>query len=107
MENWFFTLKNALLPSNAKKLKHDFNLSNKDLKLACLPHLTAQEPYVKSFQYKVLNSILNTNTKTPKHQNFLKLDISNMTNVLFAELKQKHYTTFSSLPTLKSVLEKS
>ena len=47
--------------SNAKKLKHDFNLSDNDLKLVfTLPHITTQEPYVKSFQYKVLNSTLFT-----------------------------------------------
>jgi len=37
----------AQLPSNAKKLKNVFNLSDKYFKLAfILPHLTAQEPYV-------------------------------------------------------------
>ena len=81
----------AQLPSNAKNLKHDFGLSDEDLKIAYnLPHLTAQEPYVKSFQYKVLNSIYFT-----LMQNFLKLDISSMTKVLFARLKRKHYVTFS------------
>ena len=56
---------NAQLPSNAKKLKRDFHLiTDNDLKLAfTLPHVTTQEPYVKSLQYKVLNSILYTNTK--------------------------------------------
>ena len=54
----------AQLPSNAKNLKHDFGLSDEDLKIAYnLPHLTAQEPYVKSFQYKGLNSILYTDAK--------------------------------------------
>ena len=54
----------AQLPSNAKNLKHDFGLSEEDLRIAYnLPHLKAQEPYVKSFQYKVLNSILYTNAK--------------------------------------------
>ena len=49
---------------NIEKLKHDFNLSDNHLKLTfTLPHLTTQEPFVKSFQYKVLNSILYTNTK--------------------------------------------
>ena len=39
-------------------------LSDDDLKIAYnLPHPTAQEPYVRSFQYKVLNSILYTNAK--------------------------------------------
>ena len=56
----------AQLPSNAQNLKHD-----------CL-------------QYKVLNSILYTDTKR-----FKILDISSMTNVLFARLNRKHYVTFS------------
>ena len=76
----------AQLPSNAKNLKHDFGLSDEDLKIAYnLPHLTAQEPYVKSFQYKGLNSILYTNAK------LLKLDISSMANVLFARLTALKY----------------
>jgi len=54
----------AQLPNNAKNSKHDFGLSDKDLKIAYnLPHLTAPEPYVTSIQYKVLNSILYTNAK--------------------------------------------
>ena len=54
----------AQLPRNAKNLEHDFGLSDEDLQIAYnLPHPTAQEPYVKSAQYKVLNSILYTNTK--------------------------------------------
>ena len=52
----------AQLPSNAKNLKHDFDLSGKEIAYN-LPHLTAQESYVKSFQYKVLNSIFYTNAK--------------------------------------------
>ena len=52
-------LNKAQLPSNAKNLKHDFGLSEEDLRIAYnLPHLTAQEPYVKSVQYKVLKSRL-------------------------------------------------
>ena len=45
----------------------DFNLSNEDLKKAfLLPHSVAFEPYVKAFQFKVLNSILFTNSKLLK-----------------------------------------
>ena len=56
--------KKACFPNFAQKLKSDFNLSNEDLKKAfLLPHSIAFEPYVKAFQFKVLNSILFTNSK--------------------------------------------
>ena len=49
----------AQLPNNAHKLKQEFKLSEDDLELVYpLPHTVALEPYVKDFQYKVLNSIL-------------------------------------------------
>ena len=57
----------AQLPSNAKKLRQNFNLTEEELKLAfALPHKVAYEPYVKAFQYKILNSILYTNKKLSK-----------------------------------------
>lgn len=56
--------KKAQLPNNAKKLNENFNLTEEELKLAfTLPHTIAYEPYVKAFQYKILNLILYTNTK--------------------------------------------
>ena len=54
----------AKLPNNAKKLTQNVNLTEEELKLAfALPHKIAYERYVKSFQYKNLNSILYTNKK--------------------------------------------
>ena len=54
----------AQLPNNAKKLRQNFNLTEEELKLAfALPHKVVYEPYVKAFQYKILNSILYTNKK--------------------------------------------
>ena len=54
----------AQLPNNAKKLTQSFNLTEEELKLAfALPHKIVYEPYVKAFQYKILNSILYTNRK--------------------------------------------
>ena len=54
----------AQLPNNAKKLTQSFNLTEEELKLAfALPHKIVYEPYVKAFQYKILNSILYTNKK--------------------------------------------
>ena len=56
--------KKAQLPNNVQKLKRHFNLTEEDLKLAfTLPHIITYEPYAKAFQYKILNSILYTNTK--------------------------------------------
>ena len=52
------------MPNNAKKLRQNFNLTEEELKLAfALPRQVAYEPYVKAFQYKILNSILYTNKK--------------------------------------------
>ena len=54
----------AQLPNNAKKLTQSFNLTEEELKLVfTLPHKIVYEPYVKAFQYKILNSILYTNKK--------------------------------------------
>ena len=54
----------AKFPNNAQVLKRDFNLSEEQLKnVFILPHTVSFEPYVRAFQYKVLNSILCTNTK--------------------------------------------
>ena len=46
-------------------LKRNFELTDESLleQLFLLPHLVAFEPYVKAFQYKVLNSLLHTNIK--------------------------------------------
>ena len=59
--------KKAQLPSAAGKLQKDFNFSLDQLKqLFTLPHKVTLEPYVRAFQYKVLNSILYTNSKLYK-----------------------------------------
>ena len=60
----FLIKKKVCLPNYAQKLKLDFNLSNDDLrKVFLLPHSIAFETYVKAFQFKILNSILFTNSK--------------------------------------------
>ena len=57
----------AQFPNNSLFLKHDFNLTDDQLKkVFLLPHNLAFEPYVKAFQYKILNSILYTNSKLYK-----------------------------------------
>ena len=55
--------KKAQLPSAASKVQKEFNFSLDQLKqLFILPHKVTLEPYVRAFQYKVLNSILYSRT---------------------------------------------
>ena len=59
--------KKAQLPSAASKLQRKFNFSLDQLKqLFILPHKVTLEPYVRAFQFKVLNSILYTISKLYK-----------------------------------------
>ena len=49
-------------PSKWKKLKEEFNLEyKKGLEAYVMPPRVTNEPYLRSFRYKVLNSILYTN----------------------------------------------
>ena len=49
-------------PSKWRKLKEEFNLEDKQVSEAFVtPLRVANEPHLRSFQYKVLNSILYTN----------------------------------------------
>ena len=58
-----FVNKKAQFPSAFNKLQGEFHFSIDSLqKVFMLPHKVALEPYVKAFQYKILNSILYTNT---------------------------------------------
>ena len=59
--------KKAQPPNVIRKLKSDFNFTTQQFKeIFLLPHLVALESYVKAFQYKVINSILYTNSKLSK-----------------------------------------
>ena len=59
--------KKAKFSNNSLMLKRDFSLNEDQLrKVFLLPHKACSEAYVKAFQYKVLNSILYTNTKLHK-----------------------------------------
>ena len=59
--------KKAQLPSAASKLQRELNFSLDQLKqFFILPHKITLEPYVRVFQFKVLNSILYTNSKLYK-----------------------------------------
>ena len=62
-----FISKKAQFSKHSLVLKRDFNLSEDQLEIVfILPHIVCSEPYLKAFQYKVLNSILYTNTKLYK-----------------------------------------
>jgi len=65
-KDYYTLIKNskAKLPKNSQHLRKTSNLSEDHLKkVFWLPHKVSFEPYIKAFQYKVLNSILFTNTK--------------------------------------------
>ena len=54
----------AQFPKSMNKLQNNFNLLLQQLtQIFQLPHTVALEPYVRGFQYKVLNGILYTNSK--------------------------------------------
>ena len=83
--------KKAKLPNAITFLHRDFNLSEKELQqVFLLPHKVALEPYVRAFQYKVLNRILYTNEKlhkigfTPhKDCTFCKSESETLTHLLY------------------------
>ena len=54
----------AQFPKSINKFQNNFNLSLQQLtQIFQLPHTVALEPYVRAFQWKVLNDILYTNSK--------------------------------------------
>ena len=89
----------AKFPNNAQVLKRDFNLNEEQLKkVFILPHTVSSEPCVRAFQYKVLNSILFTNTKlfkigfiTEDICSFCKSDSETLSHLLFDCLKAKSF----------------
>ena len=84
----FLVGKKAQPPNIVLKLQRNFNFSTDQLKhFFILPHRVALESYVKAFQYKVLTSILYTNTKL--HKIGFKLMIC----VVSARLNQKLFTS--------------
>ena len=82
----------AKFPNITSKLKINFNLSDEQLlQTFSLPHDVALEPYVKAFQYKVLNNILYTNDKlfkigfiSYKGCTFCKIDSETLTHLLYS-----------------------
>ena len=89
----------STFPNNAQVLKRDFNLNEEQLKkVYILPHTVSFEPYVRAFQYKVLNSILFTNTKLSKigfitedKCSFCKSESETLSHLLFDCIKTKSF----------------
>ena len=89
-------------PSNGKKLRQNFNLTEEELKLAfALSHKVAYEPYVKAFQYKILNSILYTKKK------LFKIGYSEHDKCIFCDNESETLDQpFFSLHYLEYILDK-
>ena len=98
----FLIKKKACLPSYAQKLKLDFNLSNDDLRKALLlPHSIAFEPYVKAFQFKILNSILFTNSNLFK----IGYRTDNLCSFCRRESDTSRHFFWDCMPLLEFILE--
>ena len=79
----------AECPKNSKHLCQDFNLTQDQVKkVFLLPHEVAFEPYLKAFQYKVLNSILYT------IKSYAKQVLFKMVNVHYAKRILNPFTVF-------------
>ena len=84
--------KKAQFPSAFNKLQGEFHFSIDSLqKVFILPHNVALEPYVKAFQYKILNSILYTNTKLYK----IGFSICNECTFCQSDLETLHHLLYS------------
>ena len=87
--------KKAQFPSTFNKLQSELHLSIDFLqKVFMLPHKVALEPYVKAFQYKILNSILYTNTKLYK----IGFSLCNKCTFCQSDLKTLHHLLYSCPP---------
>ena len=68
-----------------------------------IPHKVALEPYVKAFQYKVLNSILYTKTKLYKNRfstctkcTFCQSDLETFHHLLYSPHSKAFWNEFAS-----------
>ena len=82
----------AQFPSAFKKLQGEFHFSIDSMqKVFMLPHKVALEPYVRAFQYKILNSILYTNTKLYK----IGFSFCNKCTFCHSDLETLHHLLYS------------
>ena len=79
--------------SALNKLQDDFHLFINSLQkfFFMIPYKVALEPYVKAFQYKVLNSILYTKTKLYK----IRFSTRNKCTFCQSDLETFHYLLYS------------
>ena len=91
----------AKLPNMSKRLNNDFEISSPLLQeIYTLPHTVSCETYVWSFQYRVLNYILYTNTK------LFKIGLSESDKCSFCNsFKEELYHLFFLLLLCASLLE--
>ena len=79
----------AKLPNMSKKLISDFDISNSLEEISSFPQTVASETYIWSFQYRVLNYILYTNSE------LFKIDLSlNDRCAFFGSSKEELYHLF-------------
>ena len=88
----------AQFPKNSQHLNQLFSLSEDQLnEMFLLPHEVSFEPYMKAFQYEVLNSILFTNTKLCKFYipdnkcSFCKSEPETLNHVFFNCRHARHF----------------
>jgi len=95
-----FVRKKDCFPNKMRKLKCEFHLTDEALRKAfSLPHSVAFEPYVKAFQFEVLNFILYRNSKLHKI-GYIAHD------VLSASMNQKQCSIFFGLLLFNFFLER-
>ena len=91
--------KKAQPPYIVHTLKRNFNFSSDQIKhFFILPHRVALKSYVKAFQYKVLTSILYTNTKLHKigfrpndHCSFCKAQSETLSHFFYHCSHSRHF----------------
>ena len=75
-----------------KKLQSNFHFNSDNLKqIFKLPHSIVVESYVKAFQYKVINSILYTNTKLYKICSFCDNQPESLTHLFYHCSRSKQF----------------
>ena len=98
-KDYLFVRENACFPNNARKWKCEFNLTDEAIEKAfSVPRSVTFEPYAKAFPFKILNSILYTNSKLHKIGCRLR-----MIYVLSANVKQKQCSISFMIALIKSL----
>ena len=87
-----FIREKAKPPNIIKKLQSNFHFNSDNLRqIFKLPHSIVVESYVKAFQYKVINSILYTNTKLYKICSFCDNQPESLTHLFYHCSRSKQF----------------